>query len=359
MSHFYSKQERSDGEAISRQNHPMNQSSQSLKHSYFAGVAKNNEGLLGFDTFDDQNRSGETLEEREADHNFHLFAGSFDTLSEVDQGFYFSPSGGKNHQSSYPGMSPTPSHLGEFDVFNHRSMSFPADVDRAEIILPQLNHQKIDSSRIDEYGGDQLSLGNISPIKVVFHKECGHKIGALSNPEGFQEKINESRNDSSFCSRDDQRETTEVENCHGPAVLSSFGNSQVSNPFYVLRSSRIAFKSCKYLLPSVRGDDRLCVINVSNAHIHQYQTDQKVRKDGSLLYFMFLVIFIILMSQIPRNQICLMKRLRFDEWRLLSMHSVGAVYLHKRRLRRGQFSASEAIRGINKLMKQFFLSDTT
>lgn len=106
-----------------------------------------------------------------------------------------------------------------------------------DIALPELKHD------VDE---SDYSLGDISPIK-------------LPHNSSDESKDNNSRDQSWY--GEHHFHTAE------------YTPGAVSNPFYVIRSSRRAFENCKYRLTCLRHEDvNCCAVNISyHGHIRHYK----------------------------------------------------------------------------------------
>lgn len=98
------------------------------------------------------------------------------------------------------------------------------------------------------------SLGDISPIRFP------HGSGGTSQTSN----VRNSNQNLYWCAHNNQLQRSQEVI---PGVL--------SNPFYVLRSSRNAFHNCRYLLTATRDDNHHpCTVNIScNGHIQQYKEE--------------------------------------------------------------------------------------
>jgi hypothetical protein len=152
------------------------------------------------------------------DPSLHSFGNSFDMLSEADQ-FSFSdrglsPAEGRRSRNRFYGIA---SPAGAFA--NQDLKPSPTDTT------------------------DNVSLSDISPIKLVYHSN-----GVLSEARRA----------------DDGSLERHAYNSPAATRANTFlaGPAAVSNPFYVLRCVQQAFQRCKYLLPCLR-EPAICPVNVS------------------------------------------------------------------------------------------------
>jgi hypothetical protein len=165
------------------------------------------------------------------DPSLHSFGNSFDMLSEADQ-FSFSdrglsPAEGRRSRNRFHGIA---SPAGAF--VNQDLKPSPTDTT------------------------DNVSLSDISPIKLVYHSN-----GVLSEARRADDG-----------SLPIERHSY---NLAASARANTFlaGPAAVSNPFYVLRCVQQAFQRCKYLLPCLREPD-ICPVNVSKTGpFHHYRCD--------------------------------------------------------------------------------------
>ena len=106
---------------------------------------------------------------------------------------------------------------------------------------------EIDFPDLEQDAHSDYSLGDLSPIKLVYAGGNPRSSPPPAHPGSYN---GQSR----------------------PGEFISGGtDSMVSNPFYVIRSARKMFESCKYLLPCLRGMD-VCSVHISEfGHIRGYK----------------------------------------------------------------------------------------
>jgi len=194
------------------------------------------------------------------DQSFHLFANSFDTMSEADQCSYFSAldtniGHASNHVHSSSLMSPPPYRRSNGPSGRgSRRTSLAASKEEVDIHLPFLKN----GSDNEDQHGDYFSLANISPIKVTYEssskdEEDFLKASSTSTKSGGR-KEDEARQHAIFGGTNFgyPRQDHRFKSSHRVGSSSEFWNACVSNPLFVLRYSRRAFDACKYVLPAVR-----------------------------------------------------------------------------------------------------------
>jgi hypothetical protein len=192
--------------------------------------------------------------------DFELFSESFDTLSEVGRHLSAVADDDDTFSLSGPVLSPSfPPRGGAGRSLPHRR--------RVDIALPKLKAADED---------DDFSLGDISPIKVVFG--------------------NNKRSSTIHCSRRlDMDLTPPPHFISGPPMLpwNPHPPPSVSNPFYVIRSSSHHLAGCKYTLPCLQGVD-MCRVHVSEyGHVHHYRDPNaqvsSIRSSNGVLIFDYII----------------------------------------------------------------------
>jgi hypothetical protein len=172
------------------------------------------------------------------DPSLHSFGNSFDMLSEADQ-FSFSDRG----------LSPTEGRRSRNRFYGVAS---PAGA---------FANQDLKPSPTDTT--DNVSLSDISPIKLVYHNN-----GVLSEARRADDG-----------SRPLERHSYGLNPGTGANTILP-GPAAVSNPFYVLRSVQQAFQRCKYLLPCLREPD-ICPVNVSKSGPFRHYRGDAVRRNST------------------------------------------------------------------------------
>jgi hypothetical protein len=157
------------------------------------------------------------------DASFGLYGSSFDTLSDTGAALSLSiddcaTTDASNRHSDRP-----------TDKNGNRLLSpsaMPTSGCLNDIDLPELN------SHPDNLQSSELSLGDLSPIKLVYSKgsvpTIERRVMLYTNDANQNDEVD-------FDWRSDE--------------VDLFHNSSQSNPFYVLRSARKAFDSIRYRLP--------------------------------------------------------------------------------------------------------------
>jgi hypothetical protein len=194
--------------------------------------------------------------------SFNLFTQSFDTLS--DTGEY-------RHREGSTLLHETTTNA---------TTKRPSKVDRSafRLDLPTLMPAET-----------EVATGNISPIKVHMDREAVIATGfaqqgalRLSHSDGKDRSQPQHPNaspvwhDISQSDRGDHY--VDERNIAVTTLTHNQRQTLLSNPFYVLRMSRVAFSGCSYLLDCLRDAD-LCAVNI-NVHgsFHLYRNSKEVRQ---------------------------------------------------------------------------------
>ena len=184
------------------------------------------------------------------DASFGLYNSSFDTLSDAGAALALGVDDSMMADNSHRHSSTrTPSRSGN-RLFSSAATSHVPGMN--DIDIPDLNSQN------DNIESSDLSLGDLSPIKLIYADGSAPQIerrAASHVTDTYRNK------ESDFDWRSDEFDL----------FHSSTGNR--SNPFYVLRSARKAFENIRYLLPCLclpSGDTN--TITMSNfGSIRQYK----------------------------------------------------------------------------------------
>lgn len=181
------------------------------------------------------------------DASYDLYNSSFDSLSDTGAALSLGIEDCTMADPSYR-HSTRPANRSGNRIFSPSALPHAPSLNNID--LPDLNSQS------DNFESSELSLGDLSPIKLIYSEENAPKIerrATSHSNDTFRTKL------SDFDWRSDE--------------IDLFHSSSRSNPFYVLRSARKAFENIRYRLSCLcltSGDSNS--ITISNfGSIRQYK----------------------------------------------------------------------------------------